>query len=251
MATFEYLTALCDLKRGQTGSAQEALRRVEKLCGTIRPPAADDNVLVVVFAGQGPAKSQIGEHKEILLLTQGPCETTSVELAAPAFGRPPAFVDASRTDDMNYQAMTRGGRAIDEVNKRKASAKDAAEVTAKTAAAAASAALSFAAINAMLQSSQQSGSDDAQAALLIVAAALIVIAVTAWVVAEMIKPDADIRRIQSVPAGVYLWSGRLLPGRHSLAVRRLSSAQANPAIAFLDVDAPYDNDHNVVLLFLP
>ena len=246
MATFEYLIGLCSLKTGEEQEAQEAVERARAFCPGLRLPPQDCNLLVVAFVGSGPVKEQIGSYKEILLLADGTTETTGIEVSAPWYGRTARGLAAAHTDDMGFQARTRGGRAVDEINKRKACAKGVADKTAKIAALASRSLLNTAVVLALMDSSGSGG--DAAAAMVIIAATLLVVAVVATAITKAIKSQADIRAISAVPGHIYLWAGRVLPGKQIIMLNRLGCPGG---VAAREVTIPYDNDHVVVYFRCP
>lgn len=234
MATFEYLIALCDLKLGERESAAEALQRARQLRPNIPEPQQNDNLLVVGFVGEGPKKTQMGEYREILLIERGRAITSRLDVCVPRLGEMPTFKPAAQTDDMGFQATTRGGRLIDQINKRKATTK---AITKETG-------------NILIGSGAAlaaSGDRNTAAA----GAALIVVGVGAKVVAGAMKTEADIRTIRCIPGFIYLWAGKILPGNQLMAVRCCSSSGETLSERYHEVNVPYRNDPVVIFLRYP
>jgi hypothetical protein len=136
---------------------------------------------------------------------------------------------------MAFQARTRGGRLVDEINKRKATTKRATKTAGDVAIAAGAATL------------MASDSDEAAA----VGAALVVAGLIAKGAASAMKTEADIRAIQSVPGCIHLWTGQILPGDQLFAVRVHGSSSDSPAPSYQEVSIPYDNSHAVFYLRVP
>lgn len=232
MATFDYLVSLCCLKTGLPRRAREAWERVTRMRWCAEMPTAEDNLLVVAFAGSGPVKARTGADDHILLILKTPPATEGVWVASPWLASAPCFQSALLSDDMGYQAITRGGRAVDEINRRKSTIKRGADAAANAGIVGASAAM------------VASGSNDAR----IVAAAILALALVVKAIVSLMRTEADTRAITCVPSHIYLWSGRCLPGRQALAIETKRNGVRSRV--WRDVSVPLV-DSAVVFLWLP
>jgi hypothetical protein len=190
--------------------------------------------LVVGFVGEGPKKTQMGEYREILLIERGRAITSRLDVCVPRLGEMPTFKPAAQTDDMGFQATTRGGRLIDQINKRKATTK---AITKETG-------------NILIGSGAAlaaSGDRNTAAA----GAALIAVGVGAKVAAAAMKTEADIRTIRCIPGFIHLWAGRILPGNQLMAIRRCTSSGEAISEQYLDVSVPFSDGHLVLLFRCP
>src|SRR5205085_10997711 len=87
-------------------------------------PAAGADTLVVLEADPGPRKVARGSHQELLAFESGTASGGFASLRPGASGAPaPMF-----SEDIAWQAMTRGGRQVDSVLAGKASFKEGLEV---------------------------------------------------------------------------------------------------------------------------
>lgn len=131
-----YLDALGAVKLGQ--SPDNALEMARSITNTITGPAAnpaplaplsaDANVLVFVEYGLGPLKTSAGDNNEKLVFKAGrpTARYARMEISG-------AKYELAPSDDVYFQAATRGGRAMDHVNKGKAQFKQGTEVFGATA----------------------------------------------------------------------------------------------------------------------
>jgi tetratricopeptide (TPR) repeat protein len=106
----EYLDGFATAKLGGDGS--DALARARSFARLATPPELnpDANLLFFVEFGRGPTKYATGQHGEQLRFLPGKSSTGSVRIR---LGQ--RTIDARPYDDLNYQAMTRGGRLMDHV----------------------------------------------------------------------------------------------------------------------------------------
>ncbi len=249
MATFEWLIGLCEMKLGEGLAAVDSFKRAKELVQALPVPKYTDNTLVVVFSGTGPLKEQSGKYQDILVFTQKDVGTTQVELSKPSFGRLPVFYEAAMSDDMYFQATTRGGRPIDQVNEYKAIVKD----TTKSVGWAFIIAGALCLGTALILASSKSGNGDATIIMVSVGGGLIVIGVTGHIVALCIKTKADTRNIAHVPGKIHLWSGLVSPGEQEIPVKITNvvdgTSNASPQLIFQKCIVSPNKKNNVVLVF--
>lgn len=285
MGTFEYLICLCDTRLGDGEAASEAWERAVKLWersgtavrpiganrrhsaeidgaedrspGGVRRPLASDNLLVVAFVGEGPRKSAIGKDLEVLFIGRGQVQTARVGIAAPWFGEPPEYDPAVQTDDIGFQATTRGGRLVDEFNKKKASTKHATENTGTVMTTLGKTAVKLAPLIAQMAASYVPGGAAADA-FLVGGASTLAGGVGAQAIGEGItytskkmKTNADTRMIGSLPGYIHLWSGRVVPGQQLIAVKHYDRGGYCIGEAYKDVAVPYSRGNALAFLRCP
>jgi hypothetical protein len=111
----EYLDGLITTKLGGDGS--DAFKRAQADSRGVRLPPYNlkANAIFFIEFGPGPTKYATGQYKEELRFQAAPSPATSAELKVAALRIPIA-----PTDDVNFQATTRGGRAMDHILGHKA-----------------------------------------------------------------------------------------------------------------------------------
>jgi hypothetical protein len=110
----DYLDGLASARLAADGS--DALARAQKLTKNKLPPYdAQGNVLLFVEFGRGPRKYAAGEYGELLRFRTEPSRIRSASLSVLE-----QSVHFLPWDNLNYQAVTRGGRVMDHVLGNKA-----------------------------------------------------------------------------------------------------------------------------------
>lgn len=111
----DYLDGLATTKLGGDGS--DAFKRAEANAHGIKLPPYNPkaNVLFFFEFGPGPTKFATGEYRQELRFRTVPSPDQSAELKVDALDIPVA-----PTDDVNFQATTRGGRVMDHILANKA-----------------------------------------------------------------------------------------------------------------------------------
>jgi tetratricopeptide (TPR) repeat protein len=173
---------------GDESGAQESFQYASK----VHPPGAFDDFIAhpsqsisIYEDGFAPAKVRFGKHGEIMKFNDN----------LPVILPPQSGV---MIGDVSYQATTRGGRAIDGINKGKAHFKDNAETTANVSGAVAQAGM-FTAL-----SGAASNNSALQSAGSIVGGAGALVSLFSSAVAKNTEPAADIRAWELLPARIYL-----------------------------------------------
>jgi len=112
---FDYLDGLATTMLGGDGS--DAFKRAQANSKGITLPAYNRkaNVLFIVELGPGPLKYGSGQYGEELRFTARPSPVISAALHVNSLNIPVA-----PTDDLNFQATTRGGRMMDHILGNKA-----------------------------------------------------------------------------------------------------------------------------------
>ena len=111
----EYLDGLATAKLGGDGS--DAFKRAQANAKGIKLPPylPKANALFFIEFGPGPTKFATGQYGEELRFHTAPSPVTSADLKVDALQIPIA-----PTDDVNFQATTRGGRVMDHILGNKA-----------------------------------------------------------------------------------------------------------------------------------
>lgn len=173
---------------GDKSAAQERFQ----YAGKVHPPGAfasfinrPSKSLSIFEDGFAPAKVRAGKHGEIMKYSD----------SLPVILPPQSGV---MIGDVSFQATTRGGRAIDGINKGKAQFKDNAETTANVSSAVAQAGMLAALTGAVSNNSalQDAGS--------IIGGAGALVSLFSSAIAANTEPAADIRAWELLPSRIYL-----------------------------------------------
>ena len=124
----EYLDGLATTKLHGDGS--DAFKRAQAIAKgvTLPPYLPNANALFFVEFGPGPTKFATGRYGEELRFHTAPSPVTSAELKVDALQIPIA-----PTDDVDFQATTRGGRVMDHILGNKAVFKSATDIAGNVA----------------------------------------------------------------------------------------------------------------------
>lgn len=197
----DYLDGLASAKLGGDGS--DALKRAQASAKgiTLPPYNTRANVLVFIEFGPGPGKTATGEYAEELRITTAPSPVKSVQLTFDTFTIP-----AAPTDDVGFQATTRGGRVMDHILGRKAVFKSATDVAGNVAL--------IGGLGTALVSHDRTTQE--------VGLGIALAGVISKVVSAATMPDADIRAWDNLPQYLTFMNLQLSPGRHTLTATFLS-----------------------------
>lgn len=200
----DYLDGLATVKLSGDGS--DALKRARASSKNISLPDYNPkaNVLVFVEFGPGPVKYASGQYREELRF-----RTRSSSIVAARIKSDSLNLSVAPTDDVNFQATTRGGRVMDHVLANKA-------VFKSTTSAIGDAALISGGILAVAGSGQHSAADEVGAGLLI--AGLLTKAISAST-----TPEADTRMWDNLPQYISVATMTLPPGQHNLTIEFLEA----------------------------
>ena len=210
----ERLPELAPFKDKQFGVAARALPQVAKLWSSAvaaRPDASGDQgralaaqlrglltspppVILLVEAGRGPTKIQTGDYGEVLTIV--PSRSGGAPPMVSVDSGPPLASVA--LDDLNYQATTRGGRAVDGFLKGKAVYKDASMISAF-------------ALDVLSDIAYASGNDT----LGVIGD---VVSIVALISSVATNPAADIRQWELAPNTWYIVGIEAPPGDHTVTV---------------------------------
>ena len=124
----EYLDGLATMKLG--GDGMDAFKRAQAVAKGIKLPPYNPkaNVLFFLEFGPGPTKFATGQYGQELRFHAVPSPVTSADIRVDSLNIPVA-----PTDDVVFQATTRGGRVMDHVLGNKAVFKTATDVAGNVA----------------------------------------------------------------------------------------------------------------------
>ncbi len=193
----DYLDGFASLKLGGDGS--DAFKRAEGCAKGIKLPPYNPkaNVLLFFEMGPGPTKYATGEYHQELRFHVVPSPVKSAEFTVDGNKYPVA-----PTDDVWFQATTRGGRVMDHVLANKAVFKSTTDTVGNVALIGG---LSTAAFSHD-QTAQQVGLGIALAGLISKA------------VSASTTPEADVRAWDNLPRYLSFATIELAPGRHTVTV---------------------------------
>lgn len=182
------------------GDGSDALKRAEALAKVKLPPySREANVVLFIDLGKGPQKYAAGEYGEQLRFRPGNSPVKSAHLKFSG-----QELKIAPTDDLYFQATTRGGRVMDHVLGNKAVFKKTTD-TVGTAAIIAGSAMTW-------------NEDTRDAGWAILAAGVV-----SKMFAAATRPDADTRTWQNLPQYLSFAMLQLPPGEHELTIEFLSS----------------------------
>jgi hypothetical protein len=200
----------CYLDRGDKNGAKDIMKRINEL---EREPANFDpacpwlnidsqleaNVVMMVELGVGPHFTAEGNHGSVRVINQG----EYIESHAEVFVDGQSLGRTYKIGDTFFQAITRGGRVMDDILKGKAGAKTAGIVTGAVA-------MHF---GRVLMT--ESGNKDVRTAGAVVLAVGAVILIASL----LLNAEADTRGNDLLPAETHLMMAKLPPGEHQVEVR--------------------------------
>ena len=223
----DYLDGLASAKLSADGS--DALARAQQLTKNKLPPyETEANVLCFVEFGRGPRKVAAGEYGELLKFQTPPSRIRSATLT---IGE--QTLNFLPWDNLNYQAVTRGGRMMDHVLGNKAVFKKTTDTIGDIALVGAAVAADNINQEKRRVVTDEKGrrrvvteydkSDGAETA----AIALGVIGIFSKIAAAATKTHADVRAWDNLPQYLSFGALRLPPGEHA-ALLQFYDANGQP-----------------------
>lgn len=197
MAAVQYLIGWAYWCEGNYASAREEFGRAGAMRAALGPPAEGDNLLLLAEMGNAPRKLQAGQYRSLLQYQAGPAAPER-QASFAVGGRQLAGVLA---EDLQFQASTRGGAAVDNIRAGKASFRQGAEGIASAAGGVGKVALGAALLS--------NGKNSRQLAVVGLAASLA--SAISSSVAGNTETAADDRAWTSLPAVIHLASARHVP----------------------------------------
>jgi len=221
----DYLDGLASVKLAGDGS--DALKRAQASAKSLKLPPYDPkaNVLFFFEFGPGPTKFASGKYAEELRFHTGPSPVRSARFRVDSLNIPVA-----PTDDVCFQATTRGGRVMDHILGNKAVFKTATDIAGDVGIVGGAATLL--------------AGGGRNATVNEVGAGLLAVGILSKIISSATTPEADIRAWDNLPHYLSFASLPLPPGSHSATVEFLD-AYGQP-MAFLTrtitFDVPPDKD---------
>src|SRR5512135_2755854 len=199
----DYLDGLATAKLGGDGS--DAFKRAQAEAKGVKLPPYNPkaNALFFVEFGPGPTKYATGQYKEELRFRTSPSPVASAELKVDALQIPIA-----PTDDLAFQATTRGGRVMDHILGNKAVFKSATDTAGNVA------------LIGGLATAAASGNSTAQG----VGLGIAFVGLMSKVVSAATVPAADTRSWENLPRYLSFASVPLPPGQHVVTIQFLDGS---------------------------
>lgn len=225
----DFLDGLASIKLG--GDGADAIKRAQAEARNIKlpPPNPKANVLFFVEFGPGPAKYATGEYAEELRFSVQPSPVLSAQIKVEQQDIPVA-----PTDDVWFQASTRGGRLMDHILGNKAVFKGTTDAVGNVALLGG---LGTAAISRD-RTAQEVGLGIALAGLV------------SKIASAATTPEADIRAWDNLPRYLSFANLTLPAGTHTVTVEfREAAGRILPSLTkTLTVEVPADGKDKVVFV---
>ncbi len=225
----DYLDGLATLKLGGDGS--DAFKRAQAAAKNIKLPEYNPKANLLIFTefGPGPTKYATGEYAQELRFNIGNSPVNQAEIKVDSYQFPVA-----PTDDVWFQASTRGGRAMDHILGNKAVFKSATDTAGNVA------------LIGGLGTAVLSHDRTAQEVGLGIALAGLV----SKAVSAATMPEADTRTWDNLPRYLSFASLSVAPGVHNVIVDFKDPAgQVIPSFRkTLTVNVPADGKDKVIFI---
>jgi tetratricopeptide (TPR) repeat protein len=198
----DYLDGFATAKLGGDGS--DAFKRAKANAKNINLPEYNPqaNVLFIVEFGPGPVKYATGEYGQELRIRPRKSSLVAARLKTDGLELPVA-----PTDDVNFQATTRGGRVMDHVLGNKAEFKAATDAVGDAAIVS----------GAILANSGHGRKDAANE----VGLGLLLAGLASKILSASTTPEADTRTWDNLPQFISYATMTLSPGQHEVTVEFL------------------------------
>ncbi len=185
-ALLTFMAGWASQMNGDIERAREFYEETKSYNSSFVPPSPEDNVLIIAESGGAPRKVTDGKNSEILRFVRGYNPWQSVEIKA--FNE---YYQAQKIEDIYRQAITRGEREIDRINKGKAVYKETTDAVGDVAIVAGA---------ATVYAGAGIGNRDAS----LVGLAIMGVGVLAKVTASAMEADADTRQWTNLPDSVFI-----------------------------------------------
>ena len=197
-----FLAAWAQHCRGNAGAAKDLYTQALSKDKAIAPLSVEERFLVLVDSGRGPVKYGDGKFKEVLKF-RAEADAKDSTVAVHAAGKE---LPLHAAGDVQFQAETRGGRAVDGILNGKAQWKDNTDTAGQVATAVGMASLHAGAMN----NDQNMANFGALASFA---------GLFAQAAAQAMTPEADVRAWGSLPSTIYVASAPTLPAEMKLGVK--------------------------------
>lgn len=203
----------CYLARGDKSGAEQILKEINRLqrdeanfdpnCPWLNIDAQTDaNTVMMIELGEGPYFTAEGNYGSVRATNQGEYSESFAEVWVD--GQP--LGQAYKIGDSFYQAITRGGRVMDDILKGKAIAKTAGIVTG-------AAAMHVGRVLLQSGAAKKSNGTVTAGAIVLAAGAVVLIA------SLLMNAEADVRGNVLLPGETHLMMASLPPGDHDVEIR--------------------------------
>jgi hypothetical protein len=221
-ASADWLEGWCNHMMGDISAAKESWARAEKHSGgKLTAPSSNDSAICIAFLGYGPIKIRMGREGERLTYREGNSLSAVIKVKLNQ-----EFKVVPQAENLFQQASSRGSRKMDEINEGKAETKETANTAADV--------LTTGGIGTTMGGAMAHDKNVAIAGLGAAAVGLITKAVS-----SSIKPKADVRTWNLLPATIHLTSFPLSSTQQSLDFEILdASGRAVHQQKFLTKDIP-------------
>jgi hypothetical protein len=227
----DYLDGLATAKLAGDGS--DAFKRAQADAKNLKLPPYNPkaNVLFFIEFGPGPTKYATGEYGEELRFHVTPSPIASAELKVDALRFPVA-----PTDDVWFQASTRGGRVMDHILGNKAVFKTATDIAGDVA-------IAGGAGTILATRGRDATANE-------VGAGLVAAGIISKIFSAATTPEADTRAWDNLPRHLSFASLPLPPGEHVVTIEFLDAAgQVMPNLTkTITVEVPADGKDKVVFV---
>lgn len=197
-----FLAAWAQNCRGNTATAQDLYQQAVSKDKAVSALSLNQRFLVLVDSGRGPVKYGDGKHKEVLKFRAAPDAKDAAVVVDLAGKELPLHA----AGDVQFQAETRGGRAVDGILNGKAQWKDSTDTAGQIATSVGTASMYAGAVN----------NDNNMANFGALAS---VAGMFAQMAAKAMTPEADVRAWGSLPAAIYVGAEAAPPVEPKLAVK--------------------------------
>ena len=227
----DYLDGLASTKLGADGS--DAFNRAQAAAKGLKLPPYDPkaNLLIFFEFGPGPTKFATGDYQEKLSFHTPVSPVKSAEITVDALRIPVA-----PTDDVGFQASTRGGRVMDHVLGNKAVFKSATDIAGNVAIIGGAGAV-------IAGQGRNSVADE-------VGLGLIAAGVLSKIISAAATPQADVRAWDNLPHYLSFACLPMAPGSHTATIQFLDAAgQIMPRLTkTLTFEVPADGKDKVLFI---
>jgi len=192
-ATLYYLAAWASQCNGNKSQSDDYYKQAIKYKPKLTKPNNKNNVLLIATSGISPVKKRQGKYNEQMFFDVG-SDLASYKMASPDLTVKSKKINFVNSENLHWQATTRGGRTIDIINEGKAVFKDKTEKTGDTF---------LKTGNALMNTSQYSNNKNIGNA----GAVFALVGLFSKGISKASKPTADIRYWDNLPSLIYLATG--------------------------------------------